>query len=462
MRRLLMLSLAMLCMILQPIAAGGAAAPADAAGAALQQLPWNATYADWRRQNPGAACREFTTVITLMRADDEYCYRCTRQDGGVGLEWAFYAFGPADRPACRLQQFRARIAGPEGSLREVHQQLRERLDGRYGTGSNPGPLYERGAAYWLDTLRWRPASHDVYLYRNTGRLEPTHTGLLARERALTGVIARDEARMYDWDWIGVVPPRWDQPLGAALGDQFPELPALLARVRALEATGVDWPRDLDDIRAALRRLIEAAAAASGNRRAALLLGAERLAQGWNIVTEYPGWDRERAELGALGLGFSYSELGAAWGYDHDLLWRVWREHGDTEWGEHAFVFLLHRGWSTRVGCGTGAAMFRDVIREGEAFLTRRERSPRRLDVVFALGQAYETWWALSKTEEDVYANPADYREGAEAAREKAIRHYEAVVRGAPDSPEAEFARRQLPRLKLRIGTAQFRFYCIYD
>ena len=57
---------------------------------------------------------------------------------------------------------------------------------------------------------------------------------------------------------------------------------------------------------------------------------------------------------------------------------------------------------------------------------------------------------------------AKYRDGAEAAQRKSIGIYGEIAKSAPDSSEAAYARRRLPRLKLGIDTARRAFYCIYD
>ncbi len=83
--------------------------------------------------------------------------------------------------------------------------------------------------------------------------------------------------------------------------------------------------------------------------------------------------------------------------------------------------------------------------------------------MLASAQAYETWWSLSRaTPKDDYVQPEKYREGAEAARKRAIGIYEQVATSAPQSLESAYARRQLPRLKLGLDTAQRRYFCIYD
>jgi hypothetical protein len=92
-------------------------------------------------------------------------------------------------------------------------------------------------------------------------------------------------------------------------------------------------------------------------------------------------------------------------------------------------------------------------------------------VQLAVAQAYETWWSLSQApgpgedlteaeEAEPDANPQQYQEGAEAARQQAIAGYEQLLQTAPQSDYAAYARRVLPRLKLGIDTGQRRFYCV--
>ena len=61
-----------------------------------------------------------------------------------------------------------------------------------------------------------------------------------------------------------------------------------------------------------------------------------------------------------------------------------------------------------------------------------------------------------------YVEPEKYRAGAELARQKAISLYEQVNKAALASPEAAYARRQLPRMKLSLDTVQRRYFCVYD
>src|SRR5881397_3672958 len=99
----------------------------------------------------------------------------------------------------------------------------------------------------------------------------------------------------------------------------------------------------------------------------------------------------------------------------------------------------------------------------EAFRVRRAASPVRADVDFMVAQSYETWWSLSQASpQDESAQPARYQAGALTARQKAIALYNQVLKLIPDSPEATYARRVLPRLALGFATNQRRFICVYD
>jgi len=109
------------------------------------------------------------------------------------------------------------------------------------------------------------------------------------------------------------------------------------------------------------------------------------------------------------------------------------------------------GWDSSGMCDAGSDQFRTVIAHGEKFLAEHPSSPHRLDVTLALAMAYENWWSLSRARPgDDYVEPARYHDGAEAARQKAIGIYEQIAKMAADSPEATYARRCLPRLKLGV------------
>ena len=142
---------------------------------------------------------------------------------------------------------------------------------------------------------------------------------------------------------------------------------------------------------------------------------------------------------------------------------MWRDYKNTDWGDAAFLLLERTGWDTSGTCESGSDQFRQVIAHGEEFLGGHPSSASRLEVLLAVGQAYETWWSLSRAgPNNDYVQPENYREGAESARQKAITIYEGVIALAPVSIEAALAKRELPRLKLSLDTVQRRYFCVYD
>jgi len=253
--------------------------------------------------------------------------------------------------------------------------------------------------------------------------------------------------------------------GTALDRQLAEqLGAAFSRSAVLLASPGQPTSDQLALRPALLELLEAANTSVPERRVLLLMAADRLADRL-LVTERQSsdWDEQRQHLGTYGLTFQWNELGGAWQYTHDLLWQIWKESGDTAWGDQAFVLLLSHGWDTRVGCENGSDQFRAVILNGEQSLRERPRSPNRAQVLLFLAQSYETWWSLSRaSDRDDYVDPHKYQDGADAARQKAVNYYETVLRLPDTSDQAASARLALPRLKLGIDTHQRRFYCIYD
>jgi hypothetical protein len=143
---------------------------------------------------------------------------------------------------------------------------------------------------------------------------------------------------------------------------------------------------------------------------------------------------------------------------------------ETEGGELAFLELERRGWNTDpgVGCPTNPDLFRDVIDRGEAFLASHPQTDFRLQVIYALAVANESWWSIahSAADDPIVSAPPYPRRAANArqterARDEAIRYYSEVVRLAAMSPEGTSALRRLPRLELGLDTGQRRFFCSY-
>jgi len=420
----------------------------------FQAVGWNTPYSAWLKAHPAAKCLE--AGGTGDRADEQWCYRCIETSGAEKHEWLFYAFDAAS-PVCRLEQFHGFTSGaPAGALEQTRSALESALTSRLGEPGAGAILPESGSFFWHDTRHWRSADREVYLYRREGKPQPPAVELLARAQSLIAARGQDDQLLELEAGLWAPSSPLDRRLIADLRQNFPALASLLA------ASPPDKPQRM--AQTTLSNLLQAASTAPATNRAELLIAADRIT---NFLTDSApppaGTARRTEKIAGFTLDYAWSPLGAAWVYEHNLLWQVLREYSNTEWGTEAFLLLETLGWDTGVGCEKGSDQFREVIARGEKFLADQPTGPHRIEVALDLAAAYETWWSLSRAPAtDDYATAENYRAGAESALEKAIGMYQEVLKLAPSGLEAAYARRHLPRLKLRIDTRQRRFYCIYD
>lgn len=484
---------------------------------AFQTSQWKTPYTQWHGRYPNVPCHLFHGDGWGGGADRQWSYRCAREVANHKAEWFFYVFSLQKPLTCRLLQFRAHTDEmPLATLREVQQLLARHLTARYGPAEEHSGPAEDLSDIGLPTLRWKTSEVEVGLYqgdwnkaRGTAVLE-----FLARHRQLVDAVADDQRlqklALADHRSDGTL---LDLQLASELRPSFPNVAEMLIHDRPepnLEEARKAIQRQIEQLRKAsgpkqgaavglvqipqrdwtaqqvldsVLELLQSAKVAPLERRPALLLAADRLADRlprlWILpdvtssdrVTEAeqqeasPVWEKQRKELATYGLSFEKdpeAETPAdSWIYRCDLLWRVWRDYGASPWGERAYLLLESHGWHTGLFCAAGSDQFREVIRHGEAFLKQRPNSVHRLRVLFAVAQAYETWWSLSQASpENFSVEPAQYRQGADTARVKAIADYEQVLKLAPESYEALDARRRLPRLELRMDTNQRRYYCV--
>ena len=215
------------------------------------------------------------------------------------------------------------------------------------------------------------------------------------------------------------------------------------------------------------QLIDAVDNGQADQRPAILLAADLVAnEMWCPSENKEQCDQLRSHFAQHKLTLEYSELGGGFYYQRDLLWRVWQQYPETNWGERAFVVLLELGWDTSRTCAKGSDQFREMIRRGESFLQQRPTSPHRAAVLLLVGQAYATWWSLSNEPADSpmadYVDPKRYNEGAEQARLKAISDFEQVVQLSPETKFAEYAHQILPPLREQQIQNTYKFFCVYD
>ena len=283
------------------------------------------------------------------------------------------------------------------------------------------------------------------------------------------------------------PQRYERSSDAILGSDYAENLACFEHPRGqvnqklIAKLGADYSgiseilkndparNDPKIVRQLLDRLLEAAKSAASEKKPLLLLAADAMAERLELPTMVPPNAELQRQLNALaaeGLTFTWVELDGDWFYENNLLWRLWREYPNSEEGEDAFVLLLRQGWDKGPCCKTGVDSFHTVIEQGEEFLSSRPKTAHRLEVLFLVAQAYETWWSLSlvpeRDPEEGDPSPAAYRAGASAAREKAIAYYGEIAATAPDGVEAHCSRTPLALMKDNQDTQQRRFYCYCD
>ncbi|MBK9171252.1 MAG: hypothetical protein IPM24_27880 [Bryobacterales bacterium] len=383
-----------------------------------------------------------------------HVYYCAAEAGGVVAE-SFYFPRDRDPPTVRLQRadFRLPVPYPPMSA-EVEQVLAERLTRAYGPGSVPENVFGAGAYRPNPGLSWRAGGVTIVLHRNRNHVAPAGVRqgvqlVAVRQEVLD---ERDRERQAS---EGLVPFVRTEQLRRELGPLYPEagaatLPALL-ELLALVGTG-----DPD------RNALLLAAADSLVVRLGEELVSRSVQHAGEVLTEAPLAAEARERLRPHGV--SYSRIGhysGALEYDRSLLLKAWTGSPATPWGQRAFLEIQRLGCSVPgFGCD-GVNCFLEVIRQGERFLLDFPDTPFRLEQTYHLALAHEAWWSLSlAAPDDITAHGArvDARSG-EAARLRAIELYEELLRLAPNSPQAYLGQLALPRLRLRLDTAERAFFC---
>jgi hypothetical protein len=288
----------------------------------------------------------------------------------------------------------------------------------------------------------------------------------ASQQGASDFVARDTADPMK-EFMGQLDDQVRKELLGEFGARFPEL----QRVFDAEAPRRDDPA----YRPLVFGLLDAAKKAPADRRPAILFAADLVASHlWceksdaGVVAQ-GDCARLQSDLARYDLKLEDDHLGGGWYYPRNLLWHVWRDYSDTEWGQRAFLVLLNHGWDTSATCEKGENQTRDVIRQGETFLEHHSSSPYKAQVILMVGQAYETWWSLSRVRTGVdlagYVDAKEYQEGAENARLKAIDYYERLEQAAPGTKFGEYARDRKAFLRQKQWTLEdgwAKFFCVYD
>lgn len=374
----------------------------------------------------------------------------------MGIQRFFYAFGSEEPPRCRLEQLWISVSGyPVSVLDKAHDKLVDRIS--HHLAAQPVPVdfrsedapLELGDAGWRNWIQIRNDTVSVYVYLTSSAEGVGTLWLLARDMAL--VKEKEETEHLN-----------DQQSGIASVIST-ELEASLRTTDSAAARflGVEEVYDsvsLEELYTSIVRLLTPGSdGAQGEPEK--WLAADYLAM--KFTAEGNRWDRRRQSLRSFGLSYKLLD---GWYYQHNLLARCWMMHPDDRWGQAALTVLLDMGFDTAGGCGAGADEFSNVIATGEQLLRQYPSSPWEKQVMYMMGEAYETWWSIAQAREDEYVGDeaGKDRPGAEQARLKAIDYYEKVDASELTPTMQLQIRHRLPRLKLGIDTNQRKFWCIYD
>jgi hypothetical protein len=432
---------------------------------------------------PAAECTQRTPVQMDIYATTEWTHHCSDTRDGVIRESFYYVFGEPARVARLRVDLRPVDESPQNTSRLLPE-LQHALTARFGTPTHLPELMEIGfrpLRYGQPVAgdHWNGGGLHYFLHANLSAAQPMDirrgvqliviTDRLFAERTQDALIFRAES-------FGG-PPDDDEPVQTRLKARIGA-----AYVRAMQANLAKSPdralvvrETIQDLTAILRE----SDGAGAPRRALCLVAADQVVNKLSLWLIEPSPNGERESAAAAGVRRLLAPYGVKLGgmthegglaYGRELLWRVWREWPQMEGGELAFLELQRVGWYTGSGegCPKNPDLFREVIVKAEAFLASHPQTDFRVQVLYALAVAHESWWSIGHApagDEFVNAPPYPRRAAnasqAEQAREQAIRYYREVAAMAPGSPEAASALRRLPRLELGLDTGQRRFFCSY-
>jgi hypothetical protein len=419
---------------------------------------------DWRARTPGATWQRYRDTAELILESPQeqsspsvepsgfWCAVATDHHEDIERVAVFFALRDTEPAACRIELLQGLVRRPtEQQAAELFRDLSAILERRLSAPARPvdwretpwvyggGTGYPVGVSGWKETVTWHEDQRDTFLFRADGAV-----GFASRSTLLTPE-SEEAGKPTD------VAAESERQLADALRNRFPDAAAAMSFDRV--------PLHQAEIRRALIDVLDARTKATAQDQPVLAFAADRLARKLWIDGPEPSAHRELAPLLRRGLRFvrdPYEDLSL---YDGSLVASLLRRWSETEWGQIAFATRLYEGW-TEDACDGGA--YENVIRQGDAWLRSHPESPRRVVVMTAVARAYETKWAVNRR------FTADPRENARlvtpaeaSARRRAIELYDAVIRLAPTSPDAMYARRRIVQLRANMTTSQDVYSCVY-
>jgi len=165
-------------------------------------------------------------------------------------------------------------------------------------------------------------------------------------------------------------------------------------------------------------------------------------------------------LEKLGAQFSYYGGSERYFYTFNWLRQAYDLNPKGRAGELAFLALMKKGFETSPNCGNGSEQFREVIRQGAAFLHEHHSPDVVAQVHFAMGDANRDIVVLAAgLQVDNYADPSLYKPEEAGARAKAIAEYRAGLALDDQSESSKIAKQRLASLEAGDTPQDVQFYC---
>ncbi len=165
-------------------------------------------------------------------------------------------------------------------------------------------------------------------------------------------------------------------------------------------------------------------------------------------------------VGNFELHYRFNSLSGQEEYQHDILQSIVMVHEGSKDGADALVRLLSTGCETF--SSQWVPLFRTVLGILEQKRWKDLADPRLTEI---RGEAYETWWSLSKIPSDDWLitdgnlNRADFADGESVARTRAIADYETLVKTHRASADVV---RRLAELRSGHDTEMRKWLCWGD
>jgi hypothetical protein len=165
------------------------------------------------------------------------------------------------------------------------------------------------------------------------------------------------------------------------------------------------------------------------------------------------------QFGELGIEYFYYDPDDEFTLKNDPvnLEKLALGHQDSPWGQQAFLMMTRLGWSWG-GCAEGPDQFREVIKRGDAFLSKYPSSEVSDRVRLEVANAYATWWNVANMEPDEYTDPRKYKAGSVKAKQRAIELYHQFL-SAQKNPKPDVEGRLKKLEQNPKGSNEWDYFC---